>query len=339
MFAVPVMERMTEHVRKGRFVDKVKYRMAPLLSASVLLETDPLEKQAKPFRRVTTEDMIDIIARGLKDLGIAHQKRGKKTNLIRDSFIALLTLLGGEQVLHLCLCICTAQFSSSLNLSINTLITAVTEESMECLSKHTKDATALRGSYKFKSAEVATIMVAAGFALGVAGRAFLWEYLYVQGRQLATAELIQSKWPEMWTQFCNSVFPGLLDFKATVDSWGTFDLNDHQLDCRDQAYADWHLCACLLTDSCFHYYDYTDSQIWQELDIFSNPTTPFMVWHHDTFAPYVRQLQQDADRAYRSICDQRGGRTVLDQARDNLRIEVASTFDHSRAILAEMIRL
>ena len=68
------------------------------------VQTDPLEKQAKPLKRVTTEDMIDhdIIARGLKDLGIAHPKRGKKTNLIRDSFIALLTLLGGEQVLHLC---------------------------------------------------------------------------------------------------------------------------------------------------------------------------------------------------------------------------------------------
>ena len=64
-----------------------------------------------------------------------------------------------------------------------------------------------------------------------------------------------------------------------------------------------------------------------------------MAWHHDTFALYVRQLQHDADRAYKSICDQRGGRTVLDQARDNLGIEVASTFDHSRAILAEMIRL
>ena len=37
---------------------------------------------------------------------------------------------------------------------------------MECLSKHTKDATALRGSYKIKSAEVATIMVAAGYAMG-----------------------------------------------------------------------------------------------------------------------------------------------------------------------------
>ena len=114
MSAVPVWERMSEHVRKAKIVNKVKYRMAPLLSASVLLETDPLEKQAKPFRRVTTEDMIDIIAKGLQHLGIAHQKRGKKTNLIRDSFIALLTLLGGEQVLHLCLCVCTAQIHHQL---------------------------------------------------------------------------------------------------------------------------------------------------------------------------------------------------------------------------------
>ncbi len=89
---------MSEHVRKAKFVDKVVYRMAPLLSASELLETDPLEMQAKPFRRVSTRDLIDIIAKALgKDgLGIAHQKRGKKTNLIRDSFIALLNLLGGN---------------------------------------------------------------------------------------------------------------------------------------------------------------------------------------------------------------------------------------------------
>ena len=90
---------MSEHVRKVRFVDKVVYRMAPLLSASELLETDPLEMQSKPFRRVSTKDLIDIIAKALgKDgLGIAHQKRGKKTNLISDSFIALLNLLGGKQ--------------------------------------------------------------------------------------------------------------------------------------------------------------------------------------------------------------------------------------------------
>ena len=41
--AVLVLERMSEHVRKARFVDKVVYRMAPLLSASELLETDPLD--------------------------------------------------------------------------------------------------------------------------------------------------------------------------------------------------------------------------------------------------------------------------------------------------------
>jgi len=108
---------------------------------------------------------------------------------------------------------------SSSNLAASS--PAVSEEDLACLSKHTRDATTLRFSYKFKSAEVRAIMVAAGYASGVAGKAFVWEYHYVQGRQLATAELMQSKWPDMWTQFCNSVFPGLLDFKATVDSWGT----------------------------------------------------------------------------------------------------------------------
>ena len=34
-----------------------------------------------------------------------------------------------------------------------------------------------------------------------------------------------------------------------------------------------------------------------------------------------------------------GGRTVLDQARDNLKIEVARTLDNSRALLQEMVRL
>ena len=96
---MPVLERMSEHVRKAKLVDEVMYRMALLLSASELLETDPLEMQSKPFSRVSTNDLIDIIVKALRRLGIAHQKRGKKTNLIRDSFIALLTLLGGKRFL------------------------------------------------------------------------------------------------------------------------------------------------------------------------------------------------------------------------------------------------
>ncbi|DBA76062.1 TPA: hypothetical protein ACH3X1_009808 [Trebouxia sp. C0004] len=85
---------------------------------------------------------------------------------------------------------------------------AVTQENKECISKHTKDATAFRGFYKFKSTEVSTITVTAGYATGVAGKAFLWEYQFVHGRQLATAELIESRRPDMWKQFCDSCFSG-----------------------------------------------------------------------------------------------------------------------------------
>ena len=71
------------------------------------------------------------------------------------------------------------------------------------------------------------------------------------------------------------------------------------------------LCACLLTDSSFHHYAYTDSGISQELDIFSDPTHPFMLWQHDIFDPWVQQLQHDADTAYTSICNNRGKFTAL----------------------------
>ena len=40
-------------------------------------------------------------------------------------------------------------------------------------------------------------------------------------------------------------------------------------------------------------------------------------------------------QSLQSICNNRGGRTVLDQARDNLRKEVASAFEHAKAILAD----
>ena len=73
--------------------------------------------------------------------------------------------------------------------------------------------------------------------------------------------------------------------------------------------------------------------------MFQDPTTPIMKWHHDTLTPWVRQLQRDADRCHASIRNMRGGRTVLDTARKNLGIEVASTLVQSRALLQEMVRL
>lgn len=46
--------------------------------ASVLLETDPLEKQAKPFRTVTTEDMIDIIAKACSILALPTRRGARR---------------------------------------------------------------------------------------------------------------------------------------------------------------------------------------------------------------------------------------------------------------------
>ena len=146
---------------------------------------------------------------------------------------------------------------------------------MQSISKHVKDATALRGHYKFRHAEVMTIMKAAGFCMGVSASTFSWEYVFVQGRQLLTADQIQKQWPGRWEEFYETMFPGLLGFKAQVDGWGDRELTDHEMDCRNLAYVDWNLCECLLQDSAFHYYDFPDSPIWKALGVFRDPTTDF----------------------------------------------------------------
>ena len=90
-----VKERVGQ-TAKLRLVDKVLYRMVPLLSASELLETHVEDKQMQPFRRVDTEFVGKLIGKGLRAQGIEEQKKGKKTNLIRDSYIDMLNLKGGE---------------------------------------------------------------------------------------------------------------------------------------------------------------------------------------------------------------------------------------------------
>ena len=106
------------------------------------------------------------------------------------------------------------------------MLNAVNEEDMTTLSKHVDKATAIRGHYKFKHAAVRILMKAGGFSEGIYENHFNWEGAYIQGRQLATVDLIQAKWPGMWEHFCEAVFPGLLDFKALVDSRGKHNLTD-----------------------------------------------------------------------------------------------------------------
>ena len=212
---------------------------------------------------------------------------------------------------------------------------------MTTLSKHVDKATAIKGHYKFKHAAIRIIMKAGGFSEGIYENHFNWEGAYIQGRQLATVDLIQAKWPGMWEHFCEAVFPGLLDFKALVDSRGKHNLTEDEEDMRMQAYVDWNLCETLLQDLPFHLWEdqSKDSPLWKALDCLEDPTSPFCVWLHDEFAPWVRQLQHDADKVHVSIRNQRGGRTVLDQARDNLKLWDPKTLNESRALLQEMVRL
>ena len=73
--------------------------MVPLLSGTPLLQTDEIESQHTPYRRVSTEMMIRIITKALDALRIAHSKQGKKTTLLRNAAIGLLTLCGGTHPL------------------------------------------------------------------------------------------------------------------------------------------------------------------------------------------------------------------------------------------------
>ena len=141
---------------------------------------------------------------------------------------------------------------------------------MTTISKHVANATAIRAHYKFKHAKVKTMMKAAGFCEGIYASQFAWEGSFVQGRQLATVELIQAKWPGMWEHFCEALFPGLLAFKAQIDARGHDELYSDEDDMRIQAHVDYHLCQCLLQDSAFFRWNFPDSPIWRALEVFQD---------------------------------------------------------------------
>lgn len=82
-------------------MEKVKWRMAPLLSGDQLLQADPIEAATDPFGQAVTQEIIDLISAALNSVGIGSNKKGKKTTLIRDTAIALLKFLGGKTSLTL----------------------------------------------------------------------------------------------------------------------------------------------------------------------------------------------------------------------------------------------
>lgn len=115
---------------------------------------------------------------------------------------------------------------------------AAIEEEIQCITKHTKEASVLRTSYRFKSAEIKTMTRLAGYSAGIAGGDFKWEHHLIQGRQLITPEVMQEKWPAQWACFQQAVFPCLDRLLQRVDARGTSELSPHEEDCRNQAYVD-----------------------------------------------------------------------------------------------------
>lgn len=61
-------------MNKAIWVDKIKYNMVPLLSATELAETDATEKLMVPYKRVKTNQMGLLLGKGLEDIGIAPEK-------------------------------------------------------------------------------------------------------------------------------------------------------------------------------------------------------------------------------------------------------------------------
>ena len=75
---------------------KIKWRMNPVLAGSGLHEADDLDATCNPYSRVETNQLGKLITECLKDQGLAINKQGKKTLLIRHIAIGFLALLGGK---------------------------------------------------------------------------------------------------------------------------------------------------------------------------------------------------------------------------------------------------
>ena len=84
---------------KAEPVDKIKWRMAPLLSGGQLLQTDSKEAATDPFVRSCTEEVIALLSAALASIPDLAPKDAK-TTLLRNTAIALLKWLRGKILLR-----------------------------------------------------------------------------------------------------------------------------------------------------------------------------------------------------------------------------------------------
>lgn len=198
----------------------------------------------------------------------------------------------------------------------------------------------MRGHYIFKVPDTEVTMVAGGFADGIHFSDFRWQHHYTQGRQLMTTDQIKQVCPpEIWQAISAGIFPELDRLKAHFDNIQFRRLTQAEEELQAQVNLHWYLREVILQDSCFLYPKYINSRLWRDIELFSDPYSPFMMWLREVLTPAVQKLQQQADRLHDSIIRAPLGQSVLDQARAALGIRQATTTAHSRQLLAKAIEL
>ena len=213
------------------------------------------------------------------------------------------------------------------------------EELITVTSKHS-GGQVVRGHYIFKVPDTEVTMVAGGFADGIHFSDFRWQHHYTQGRQLMTTDHIRQVCPpEIWQAISAGIFPELDRLKAHLDSIQFRRLTQAEQELQAQVNLHWYLREVILQDSCFLYPKFINSRLWRDIELFSDPDSPFMMWLKETLTPAVQKLQQQADRVHDSIIRAPLGQSILDQARTALGIRQATTTAHSRQLLAKMIDL
>ena len=200
------------------------------------------------------------------------------------------------------------------------------EELLTITSKHS-GGQVVRGHYIFKIPDTEVTLVAAGFADGTHFSKFHWQHHYTQGHQLMTMNEIKKLCSEeIWQAISKGIFYSLDRLKAQIDSIQHRTLTQAEEELQAQLELHWFLRETLLQDACFLLIYHPNSRLFRDIDFFSDPHSPGMVWLREVLAPAVNKLQQQADRVHDSIIR---GSSVLQQARTNLCIKQATTVDQT----------
>ncbi len=75
---------------------KTLWKMQPLLAGAGLYEPDAFQAHAQPFKRIITEDLIQLITKCVKEMEIEKEKKGSKTMLFRHMAVGILGYLAGK---------------------------------------------------------------------------------------------------------------------------------------------------------------------------------------------------------------------------------------------------